>query len=275
MLENIPKNVTIFLAWRHGQTPANAKSLLSGGGSEDEMTDLTEEGRGQAKDLANIIHKNNVPLTKIFSSDLRRAQDTAQAVAEKQGIPVITNQQLREVLHGKWHMEHAEPRKKKIKEVFQREIELIKGAGKDALFDKYFFWNYHPFPFDGHKDLIEDKIINVAEYVARGEQRPETCTQLYKRVKNEIKEIGKDNLGQCVGLSVHGAFLNTIIDKFSSNSDEFLPPWYLSEDMVIDNNRKLRKATRTGNCGMVAIKYDHSTKKLSLLNLEELGMDLK
>lgn len=88
---------------RHGQTEYNAGSRMQG----QLDTDLSELGREQAFAAAEVLGKRQ-PLL-IVSSDLRRALDTATALGERSGVPVLTDTRLRETHLGDWQgMTHHE-----------------------------------------------------------------------------------------------------------------------------------------------------------------------
>ncbi|HJT95402.1 MAG TPA: glucosyl-3-phosphoglycerate phosphatase, partial [Mycobacterium sp.] len=63
-------------------------------------TDLTDLGREQAAAAAEVLAKRQ-PLL-IVSSDLRRALDTAVALGERSGQPVLVDPRLRETHLGDW-----------------------------------------------------------------------------------------------------------------------------------------------------------------------------
>ena len=81
---------------RHGQTEYNAGSRMQG----QLDTDLSDLGRDQAAAAAEVLVKRQ-PLV-IVSSDLRRAFDTAIALAERAGLPVAIDTRLRETHLGDW-----------------------------------------------------------------------------------------------------------------------------------------------------------------------------
>lgn len=81
---------------RHGQTEYNAGSRMQG----QLDTDLSDLGRDQAAAAAGVLAKRD-PLV-IVSSDLRRAFDTATALAERAGLPVAKDTRLRETHLGDW-----------------------------------------------------------------------------------------------------------------------------------------------------------------------------
>ena len=86
---------TILLA-RHGESDWNRSKRWQG------WTDrpLTELGRRQAAELAKRLEETD--LDAVYSSDLRRARDTAAIVAEHKGLTVETMRELREVDVGSW-----------------------------------------------------------------------------------------------------------------------------------------------------------------------------
>ena len=81
---------------RHGQTEYNAGNRMQG----QLDTDLSTLGREQAAAAAEVLAKRD-PLA-IVSSDLRRALDTATALAELSGLPVSVDTRLRETHLGDW-----------------------------------------------------------------------------------------------------------------------------------------------------------------------------
>ena len=92
-----------LLLVRHGQTDFNAGSRMQG----QLDTELTDLGRAQAAAAAEVLSKHH-PLV-VVSSDLRRAYDTAVALAERTGVPVRPDTRLRETHLGDWQgMTHTE-----------------------------------------------------------------------------------------------------------------------------------------------------------------------
>ena len=88
--------MTIILIARHGQSDWNADKRWQGHSDRP----LTQKGRGQAEALgARLAH---IDLDAIYSSDLRRARDTAAVVADSQGLDVRIEPDLREVDVGSW-----------------------------------------------------------------------------------------------------------------------------------------------------------------------------
>lgn len=81
---------------RHGQTEYNATDRMQG----QLDTDLTELGRTQAKTAAAELATRGP--SRIVSSDLRRAYDTATALGEAADLPVAVDERLRETHLGEW-----------------------------------------------------------------------------------------------------------------------------------------------------------------------------
>lgn len=75
--------------------------------------DLNAPGQAQLARLAQILSTETIG--EIYSSDLRRAQSTAQAIAAGRNIPLTLRPALREIHFGKWEgltwaeIEHRDP----------------------------------------------------------------------------------------------------------------------------------------------------------------------
>jgi broad specificity phosphatase PhoE len=86
--------VTTLLLARHGETDWNRDGRFQGHAD----TSLNPRGREQARALAEQVGDVDV----IYSSDLRRAVETAQVVAERLGLEVKVDSRLRERGFGAW-----------------------------------------------------------------------------------------------------------------------------------------------------------------------------
>jgi len=94
-----PRRVIVL---RHGRTDDNAANVWQG----HRDTVLSAIGREQATATAPVLAAYRPSV--IVSSDLRRAADTAWAVAELVGVPVRLDSRFREVHVGQWQgMSHA------------------------------------------------------------------------------------------------------------------------------------------------------------------------
>ena len=88
--------MTKLLLARHGETDWNRERRWQGHAD----VPLNEAGRRQASALAQELADER--LAAIYSSDLRRAYETARAVAESKSLDVIVDRDLREIDVGKW-----------------------------------------------------------------------------------------------------------------------------------------------------------------------------
>jgi broad specificity phosphatase PhoE len=88
--------VTTILFARHGETDWNRERRYQGHADEP----LNELGRAQARQLAEELRSTT--LSAVYSSDLRRASETADIVAAGLGLPVMLDTRLREIDVGSW-----------------------------------------------------------------------------------------------------------------------------------------------------------------------------
>lgn len=89
---------TILTLVRHGQTLANIDGVWHG--STD--TELTPTGQLQAEQVADFLADHGRNATAVYASPLQRAQRTAAAIAERLGLEVRTENDLREYAIGQW-----------------------------------------------------------------------------------------------------------------------------------------------------------------------------
>ena len=84
---------------RHGHTDDNANSGPSAEESIRGHRDvpLNDEGISSARSVAKVLARH--PISHIYSSDLSRATDTADAISDTTGAPVTETKKLRD-----WHM---------------------------------------------------------------------------------------------------------------------------------------------------------------------------
>ncbi|MCS4490513.1 histidine phosphatase family protein [Corynebacterium sp. ES2794-CONJ1] len=88
---------------RHGETSYNASGRMQG----HLDTELSTRGRAQAAQVAAFLE--TVKISRIISSDLTRASETARAVGERLGVEVTIDNRLRETNLGQWQARsHAE-----------------------------------------------------------------------------------------------------------------------------------------------------------------------
>jgi broad specificity phosphatase PhoE len=88
--------VTTLLIARHGETEWNREERYQGHADPP----LNETGRAQAEALAEKLADERVEA--VYSSDLRRAAETAEIVGARLGLPVEHEPGLREIDVGSW-----------------------------------------------------------------------------------------------------------------------------------------------------------------------------
>lgn len=131
---------------RHGQTDWNLAVRYQG------QTDipLNQEGIAQAKAIAE--HLKVRKYNALYSSDLIRARKTADIIAEKVNLPVITDRRLREISQGS--LEGMKP-----SEVPAKYPELIAWAKTD-------YQNWHA-PGGESVRQVAERMAAVANDIAR------------------------------------------------------------------------------------------------------------
>lgn len=112
----LPREKKIIFV-RHGQSEANAENIFSG----QQDPDLTKLGVQEAEETAQLLA--NVNFQAIFSSDLKRAEQTAKIIAEKTGnIKVSFHEELKEVYGGKLEGSERGNRHSLLVEVLENNI---------------------------------------------------------------------------------------------------------------------------------------------------------
>lgn len=81
---------------RHGQTPCNVADVWHGW----DDCELTEEGQAQARAAGERLASE--PIAAVYSSDLPRARQTAEAIARHHGLQPITSTAFRERYAGEY-----------------------------------------------------------------------------------------------------------------------------------------------------------------------------
>ena len=85
----------LFLV-RHGATEWNETKRAQGQAD----IELSELGRKQAQEAARRLASADI--AAVYSSDLKRASNTARAIAERHELKVVTDPSLREIDQGEW-----------------------------------------------------------------------------------------------------------------------------------------------------------------------------
>lgn len=87
-----------FYIVRHGETDWNLENKIQG----QTDTDLNDNGRKQAEELADRVARELSGIKKIYSSRQKRALETAQIIGRKLSVSPIVYQGLEEINLGKW-----------------------------------------------------------------------------------------------------------------------------------------------------------------------------
>jgi len=102
------QEATTLILVRHGRTALTESRKISGGDGEN--PDLSELGRQDARqvaeELAKLGHSGNFAYLNapvaVVHSPIVRAQQTAQAIANRVSIPMVSNDDLAEIGFGEW-----------------------------------------------------------------------------------------------------------------------------------------------------------------------------
>lgn len=106
--------MTTLILVRHGETDWNTQKRWQG------QADVPLNARGfqQAAEIAQSLRQ--VEIHAIYSSDLQRALQTAQAVARVKNLPVHIDRRLREIHQGEWQGLHISEIQANYQDEFQR-----------------------------------------------------------------------------------------------------------------------------------------------------------
>jgi alpha-ribazole phosphatase len=98
---------------RHGQTDWNLEGRYQGQGD----VPLNDTGRSQARALVSELIKES--FTAIYTSDLKRAKETADILADSLQLPVRTDPRLREIHQGEWEGQLVEDIRARYNDVWR------------------------------------------------------------------------------------------------------------------------------------------------------------
>ena len=162
---------TTILLVRHGQSEANLADLFAGHTGHP----LTALGHQQAEKTAQYL-RETYPVNMVFSSDLPRAFQTAEHIANIFSLPVITDARFREISGGEWEY-----------------VPLAKLSEK--------------FPEDYH--IWKTDIGNAC--CTGGEKVLDTA----ERVFDGLKALAQRYAGGCIVVATHAMALRTALWKVS------------------------------------------------------------
>ena len=151
---------------RHGQSEWNYQRKIQG--QQDIL--LTEEGKLQAKKLSHRLKSENIDV--IYSSDLKRAYETANIIGKELNIDVTPMKSFREIAFGHWEGKEIE----KLNVINEKE---------------HLIWLKEP-----HKFKMEGA---------------ETLYEIQKRAMDGVNLVLDENPGKNILIVSHGTTLKTII----------------------------------------------------------------
>ena len=158
-------NTTRFCLVRHGETDWNVARRLQG------HTDIALNacGHAQAMQLALALKKSNLQFDVLYTSDLQRAADTANAIVECFNLPAIANGELRE-----------------------RHLGTLQGLTIDeAPLAEPELWRAH--------------IARELDHEMSGGER---IHQFSRRIRNTLEALRQKHLGKTILLVSHGGALD-------------------------------------------------------------------
>lgn len=101
---------------RHGETDWNSLRMIQGW----KDIPLNKTGIEKSIKTAKYINNNFNKINKIYSSDLKRAYQTAKPISELLNIPITTNQNLREQSFGELEGNEIDNLKKNDLDLFKK-----------------------------------------------------------------------------------------------------------------------------------------------------------
>jgi len=166
-------NITRFCLVRHGETDWNAARRLQG----HTDIDLNARGLAQAKQMAHALKKINLQFNVLYTSDLQRAANTAQAIEALFKTSAISNAALRE-----------------------RHLGALQGLTTDeAPIREPDLWKSH-------------LSRNVTENLVNGE----SIQQFAERIRTALEKIRTQHSGKTILLVSHGGTLDMMY-RIASN----------------------------------------------------------
>ncbi|MDZ7812083.1 MAG: histidine phosphatase family protein [Ideonella sp.] len=123
---------TRIIAIRHGETAWNVASRLQG----QVDVPLNERGHAQARLTAQSLLEDRPDV--LYSSDLRRARDTARPIADALGLPLLEHAGLRERHFGLWQGQtyaEIEQQWPDLSELWRRRLPEFGPEGGESLQD--------------------------------------------------------------------------------------------------------------------------------------------
>jgi broad specificity phosphatase PhoE len=210
-------NKTTIYIIRHGQSEENILEDKNSFGVFDEFeSSLSEKGREQAALIAEKL--KDVDFDEIYSSDLRRAQETAEAIAKNKNKKVKLDNSIREVHYGKYHGQFS-----KVQQQVEAAIKLL--AEEEKM--KYQFEDME----------IEENAVD--------------------RFTKFIKKITNENSGKTIAVVNHGKIMRLFLIKNGFGKYDEIPRGSLKNTgyfIIESTDGENFKITETFGVEKVAVK---------------------
>ncbi len=183
--------MTKVILIRHGHSIANFHRIFAGHLDYD----LHESGIAQAKDTAKYIFEN-YKVDKIYSSDLKRAYNTAKELSVLTGLPIETDKNFRELFVGD-----------------------LEGKPFKEFEEEY------------PEDIIiwRNDIDNIDFKTRFG---GELISELQDRFYNAVEKVSKENDGKTIAIATHATAIRTFIAKVMGTSVQEYP-WPLNASVTV------------------------------------------
>lgn len=178
-----PEKHTKIIIIRHGESLGNLHQIMLG------HTDIDLAPRGYVQAEAAAEYLKNEPIDAIYSSDLIRAQHTAEPHAKLRGLEIVTSKNLRECYVGDWENVPLE-------EIVEKWPDLF---------------------FEGWRKSFGTFRIPGGESVQEAAARFEA----------EVTRIARENLGKTVLIAAHAAVIRGFWGKITGTPPEQLATTYL------------------------------------------------
>ncbi len=96
-----------YVVMRHGEAEHNILNVTNGSPANRDLYALTGRGVDDVREAVRHLREGGV-VDAVFSSDFRRARETAAMIASAHGVPVMTDERLREIRFGDFEGRPAE-----------------------------------------------------------------------------------------------------------------------------------------------------------------------
>ena len=166
---------------RHAESEWNSNGRWQGQGDPP----LSPRGREQAKQLARDLSSalRDAGVSHVYCSDLRRARETAEAVAAELGLDVRVDSELRELDIGAWS-----------------------GLNRDQIEER-------------DPDLLRRFEANDPDVRAGG---GESRRQIRERARRAIQRISRGHVGECIVVVTHLGFVRALIPGSDPGNAEWI-----------------------------------------------------